>query len=431
MSKRLPPNVINQNGQTESASNENLSFGPFRLSISERTIKKAGIPLDLGSRAFDVLMVLVENAGSTVTKNDLLARVWPGVAADESNLRVQVAALRKALGDGKEGSRYVVTLTGQGYCFVAPISSEATSSAPTTAERPRNLPARLSRMVGRDQIVREISGRLIIDRLVTIAGPGGIGKTTVAVSIGHELLPEFAGVVQFVDLGSVGGSGLVLGAIASTLGLRQQSSDPVSDLIGFLRDKRMLLILDSCEHVIETAAAVVERILTDTTNVCILATSRESLRIEGEHVHRLQPLGSPPEGFGLTAAQALGFPSVQLFVERVAASGSGFILSDDDAPIVGEICRKLDGIALAIELAAGRVHAYGIRETMVSLNDRFRLLWQGRRTALPRHQTLHATLDWSYGLLHRKPSGRFSSVSRYSSVPSGCRQLARWLSTTA
>jgi predicted ATPase len=164
----------------------------------------------------------------------------------------------------------------------------------------------------------------------------------------------------------------------------------------------MLLILDSCEHVIETAAALAERIFQDAPRVHVLATSRESLRVEGEHVHRLLPLGSPPDDAGLTAAQALGFPAVQLFVERAIASGRRFELNDADAPVVAEICRRLDGIALAIQLAAGRADAYGIQETLLLLNDRFKLLWEGRRTALPRHQTLSATLDWSYNLLSER-----------------------------
>ncbi len=254
-------------------------------------------------------------------------------------------------------------------------------------------------MVGRDQTVQEISEQLKTERFVTIVGPGGIGKTTVAVSVGYELLTEFAGAIQFLDLGPLNDPLLIPGTVASALGLPVQSADPTRGLIGFLRGKRMLLILDSCEHVIETAAALAERIFEEAPQVHILATSRESLRVEGEHVHRLSPLGSPPDDAGLTAAQALDFPAVQLFVERAIASGRRFELNDADAPVVAEICRRLDGIALAIELAAGRADAYGIQETLLLLNDRFKLLWEGRRTALPRHQTLRATLDWSYDLL--------------------------------
>jgi predicted ATPase len=186
----------------------------------------------------------------------------------------------------------------------------------------------------------------------------------------------------------------------------------------------MLLILDSCEHVIETVAMLAERIFQDAPQVHILATSRESLRVEGEHVDRLPPLGSPPDDAGLTAAQALGFPAVQLFVERAIASGRRFELSDADAYVVGEICRKLDGIALAIELAAGRANACSVQETMELLNDRFKLLWEGRRTALPRHQTLSATLDWSYNLLSENERLVLSG-SRCSPASLRLRQRAR------
>ncbi len=380
-----------------------ISFGPFRLFAARRSIERAGAPVHVGGRALEILIALVEQAGKVVSKQDLMARVWPSATVDEGSLRVHVAALRKMLGDGEAGARYVTTLTGQGYCFVAPVT-RSRSPGPSVVQgaapdHPGNLPARLSRMVGRDEIVREISEQLKTERFVTVAGPGGIGKTTVAVSVGNELLAEFAGAVHFFDLGPLNDALLVPSSAASTLGLLVQSSDPTPGLIAFLRDKRMLLILDSCEHVIDAAAALAERIFEQAPRVHILVTSRESLRVEGEHVHRLPALASPPDVAGLTAAQALCFPAVQLFVERAFAGGGSFELSDNDAPIVGEICRRLDGIALAIELAAGRANACSVQETMALLNDRFKLLWQGRRTALPRHQTLSAALDWSYDLL--------------------------------
>jgi predicted ATPase/DNA-binding winged helix-turn-helix (wHTH) protein len=393
-------------GDAGAVAGDVVSFGPFRLFAAQRLVERDGAPLHLGSRALDILIVLVEQAGKVVSKHDLMARVWPAVTVDEGSLRVHVASLRKALGDGEAGARYVTTLSGQGYCFVAPIT-RANAPGPSVAQRPmpdqpRHLPARLTRMVGRDQTVREISALLAAERFVTIVGPGGIGKTTVAVSVGHGLLTEFAGAVHFFDLGPINDPLLVPSSVASTLGLPVQSSDPTSGLITLLRNKRMLLILDSCEHVIETAAALAEHIFQDAPQVHVLATSRESLRVEGEHVHRLLPLGSPPDDAGLTAAQALGFPAVQLFVERAIASGRRVELNDADAPVVAEICRRLDGIALAIQLAAGRADAYGIQETLLLLNDRFKLLWEGRRTALPRHQTLSATLDWSYNLLSER-----------------------------
>ncbi|WP_334396195.1 ATP-binding protein [Bradyrhizobium sp. AZCC 2289] len=212
-------------------------------------------------------------------------------------------------------------------------------------------------------------------------------------------MTDFDGAVCFFDLGPLNDPLFVPSAVASTLGLLIHSNDPTPDLITFLRDRRMLLILDSCEHVIGSAAALAERILGDAPNVHILTTTRESLRIEGEYVHQLSPLDNSPDDASLTAEQVLAFPAAQLFMERVTAGGSRFEPRDADAPIVAEICHKLDGIPLAIELAAGCVNALGLRETAEFLDSRFRLLWRGRRTAQPRHQTLRTTLDWSYDFL--------------------------------
>jgi predicted ATPase len=341
------------------------------------------------------LVRLVERAGLVVSKTDLIAAVWPDVTVDEGALRVHISAVRKALGDGAIGTRHVMTVPGRGYCFVTPISR---LSEPALVGSAGSIPPRLTRMVGRDETTREVSAQLSAHRFVSIVGPGGIGKTTVAVAAGHMLLAE-SEPVCFLDLGPLNDAVLVPGAVASALGLLVQSSDPTAAIIRFLRNKRMFLILDSCEHVIEAAAVLAERIFQEAPQVCILATSRETLRVEGEHVHRLKPLDSPPDAPGLTAAQVLKFPAAQLFVERAAASDQAFQLEDRDAAAVGEICRRLDGIPLAIELAAGRVHAHGVQEIAALLDHRFRLLWEGRRTAMPRHQTLSAALDWSYDLL--------------------------------
>jgi predicted ATPase/DNA-binding winged helix-turn-helix (wHTH) protein len=380
-----------------------ISFGPFRLYPARRNLERAGSPIHLSARALDILIVLVERAGEVVSKKKLMARVWPDVTVDEGNLRFHIAALRRALEDGQSGARYVTTIAGRGYCFVAPISRSNAPRRPSAEgvfrDQSHKLPAHLKRMVGRDETVEKISALLVAERFVTIVGPGGIGKTTVAISASHALLEDFEGAVHFFDLGPLNDPLLVPSAVASMLGLQVQSNDPTPSLISFLRDKRLLLLLDSCEHVIETAAALTERIFEEAPQVHILATSRESLRVEGEHVYQLSPLESPPDDPELTAVEALSFPAVQLFVERVAASGHPFKPSDSYAQIVGTICRKLDGIALAIELAAGRVSTYGIQKTATLLDSRFRLLWPGRRTALPRHQTLSATLDWSYDLL--------------------------------
>jgi predicted ATPase len=226
-----------------------------------------------------------------------------------------------------------------------------------------------------------------------------MGKTTVAICVGHAAMADFDGAITFIDLGTITDPHLVAYTVASTLGLGLHGRDPTASLIASLANRKLLLLLDNCEHVIETVAPLAERIFNETPEVFILATSRETLRVEGEYVYRLEPLESPAENAGLTAADAMAFPAVRLFVERASARGSPIKLSDDDAPVVGEICRNLDGLALAIELAAGRVVAHGFRGTAALLDNRFKLEWQGRRTALPRHQTLNSMLDWSYSLL--------------------------------
>jgi predicted ATPase/DNA-binding winged helix-turn-helix (wHTH) protein len=387
--------------------NDVASFGPFRLVMAERLLEKAGEPLELGNRALDILITLVERAGEVVTRKELISRVWPDVIVEEANLRVHVSGLRKALGDGRDGARYVTNVTGRGYCFVAPVTRSvsprsAPQARPLVNDRLRQLPARLTRMVGRDDTVRALSAQLKMRRFVSIVGPGGMGKTTVAISIAHALIDDFEGAVFFVDLGALTDPGLVPTAVASALGIMMQAQDPFLSVLAFLGDRRVLLLLDNCEHVIDAAAALAEPVVSEAPQAHILATSREALRVEGEHVHLLYPLDGPLNDVGLTAAEALTFPAVQLFMERAAASGNRSELSDADAPIVARICRRLDGIALAIELAASRVSSHGIRGTAELLDNRFKLLWQGRRTALPRHQTLNAMLDWSYNLLQER-----------------------------
>jgi predicted ATPase/DNA-binding winged helix-turn-helix (wHTH) protein len=380
-----------------------VSFGPFKLVASERLLTKDGVPVEVGARTLDALIALVSRPNEVVSKGDLLARVWPDVTVEESSLRFHIAALRKALGDGKDGARYITTAAGRGYCFVAPVarSNESADLHPplTVSFSHANLPSRLRRMVGRDDDVLRLSAQLTASRFVTIVGVGGVGKTTVAVAVGHHLIEAFAGATLFVDLGMLSDPALVGTAVASMLGLSVQSDDPTPNLIAFLRDRRILLILDTCEHLIEAVASLAARIFTEAPQVHILATSREALQVEGEHVYRLDVLAYPPDDRVLTAADAQAFPAIQLFMERALASGARFDLGDAEAAIVVGICRKLDGVALAVELAARRVEAYGLQQTAALLDQRLTLLWVGPRTAPPRQKTLQATLDWSYGLL--------------------------------
>jgi predicted ATPase/DNA-binding winged helix-turn-helix (wHTH) protein len=380
-----------------------MSFGPFRLLPAQRLLLEADKPLRLGSRALDILITLVEHRGELVNKDKLMARVWPDTVVEEGNLKVHVSALRKALGDGQAGQRYVATTPGRGYCFVAPVTlSEAPRPAaqePTAAERVHNLPAPLTRMIGHADTVRALAAQFSQQRLITIIGAGGIGKTTVALAVAEALIVAYENGVRFVDLAPLSDPRLVPSALASVLGIGSHSDNPVPGLIAFLRDKQMLLVLDNCEQVVKAVADLAADVLRAAPGVHILATSREPLRTEGEHVRRLAPLEGPPASARLTATEALRFPAVQLFVERAATSLGEFELSDADAPAAAEICRKLDGIPLAIELAAALVEGLGVRGIAARLDDRLRLLTSGRRTALPRHHTLRATLNWSYELL--------------------------------
>jgi predicted ATPase/DNA-binding winged helix-turn-helix (wHTH) protein len=357
----------------------------------------------VGARAFQILVALIERAGEVVTKDELTSRAWPGTFVEESNLRVHIAGLRRALRDGQEGRRYIVNVPGQGYSFVAPVSTEPVAELRNThidtPARSTVLPPSLTEVIGRTEVIEILCAALPQRRFVTLVGPSGIGKTTVALAVARKLARSYRDGVAFVDFAAAAGTHVVANSLSTVLGVPVASPDSLLAVTAFLRTKQMLLLFDSCEHLIEGVAGAAEEIANNAPEVHILATSLEPLRAAGETVHRLLPLGTPPASAVLSASTAMTFPSIRLLVERASATQIGFELSDADAPFAGEICRRLDGIALAVELAASRVAVFGMRELAARLDDRFSLLTSGRRTALPRHQTLRATLDWSYDLL--------------------------------
>jgi len=382
---------------------QTIAFGPFRLLPAQQLLLEHEAPVRLGSRAFEILAALVERAGEVVGKNELIARVWPNIFVGESTLRVHVAGLRRALGDGQPGRRYLTNIPGRGYSFVAPLNLSQPERPPTVRTQgpapAHNLPLSKSRVVGRAKAIDALRDQLSRERFVTIVGAGGIGKTTVALAVAEALLPGYEDGVRVVDLAPVDDPQFAPGALGVTLGIAVHPGNAMTRLVDLVKDKRMLIVLDSCEHVIEAAASLAEQLLAGSPGLRILATSREPLRANGERVHRLPPLDVPTNGSEPTVVNALASSAVQLFVERAAAIVDGFELGDADAAIVSEICRKLGGNALAIELAAARVDAFGIRQLAVLLDDQFRVLNLGKRTAQPRHQSLAATLDWSYEFL--------------------------------
>ena len=380
-----------------------FEFGPFRLFPSEQLLLEGGKACPLGSRAIEILACLLERPGEMVTKRELLERVWPGTFVHEANLRVNVSALRKAIGDGQAGRRYIVNLTGQGYCFVAPVRHLETRAPvpqpPSERGARHNLPVSASRPLGRGSDIDAISVQLPMRRCVTIAGPGGIGKTTVAVAVAERLLPVYDDGVRFVDLSAIADEQLILQTVAQILGISLQGASPLASLIAYLADKRLLLLFDNCEHVIEQAAKLAEAILLGARQVSVLATSRETLRTNGEWVHWLAPMGVPSDDTVLTATEAMSFTAIRFFVDCAALSLEGFSLNDAEVPLAVAICRGLDGLPLAIELVAARIDLFGLKGLASVLEDPFLLLSEGRRGAFPRQQSLLRMLEWSYRLL--------------------------------
>jgi DNA-binding winged helix-turn-helix (wHTH) protein len=281
-----------------------LSFGPFELSIGNRLLTNGTKVVPLGARATDILIVLVEQANQVVSRRTLIERVWPKRGADEVSLRVHISALRKALAQNDPTRRYVTNVPGRGYSFVVPITSPSVETAEIDLSSRSRLPVRLTRMVGRGEAIAKIQARLAAQKFVTIVGPGGIGKTTVAVAVAHEMRAIFDGRVRFVDLSTLDAD-LVAPAVASSFGLTIQTSDVVPALIDHLLEAPTLLVLDGCEHLIDEASALAEKLFSRVPTLHLLATSREALRVEGENAHELAALACPPDDPEISASRAL------------------------------------------------------------------------------------------------------------------------------
>jgi predicted ATPase len=372
-------------------SSTDIEFGRFKILVQRRELLADGHRVDMGDRIFDLLMTLIESRGRVVSKDELMRRVWPGRIVEENNLQAGISTLRKALGPDRD---LVRTVAGRGYQFV----HEIRECAPIPVRhRLTNLPAPTSSLLCREAALAEVSALLMEHRLLTLSGAGGIGKTRLALETARNLLTHFPDGVWIADLAPLSDPELVPASVAIALGLTslEMTAERIARSVA---TKHILLVLDNCEHVVNAAASTADQLVRAGPKVFVLCTSREPLRVEGEWVYQVQPLDVPKED-ALTLEDVLQTGAAKLFVVRVHAAQPRFQLNPTMAVSLGAICRRLDGMPLAIEFAAARASVLGVDEVAHRLGNRFRLLTGGSRTALPRHQTLRATLDWSYELL--------------------------------
>ena len=387
-------------------------IGPFRLDPKAQILAHGDVPVPLGPRAIAVLTTLVEHAHEYVAKAQILDAAWPGVVVGEANLAVQISAIRRALAQAPGGDQWIETLSRRGYRFVgtvAPLPEKMTGGADGASPR-SNLPEPLTSFVGRKRELAEIRQLLPEARLLTLTGTGGIGKTRLALEIAAEVRDRYSDGVWFVDLAPTIDPALVPSVLAQVMRVKESAGQPiVGALCSYLRTKEVLLLLDNCEHVLDSCASMVEALLREAGRVTIVATSRERLHIRAERTYQLGALTLPgpnADAPGIAAADA-----VQLFVDRARQYRRSFDLQAQRARAVADICIQLDGIPLAMELAAARVAVLPVEEIVRFLDQRFRLLSNGNRSGLQRHQTLRAVINWSYELLGEDERKLFARLS--------------------
>ncbi len=380
--------------------------GVCEIDLARRELRILGSPVRLGGHAFEMIELLVQSGGRLVTKDELMRRIWPGAVVMENTLQVHAAAVRKALGPYRHLLR---TESRRGYRLLGEWTLRQEDAAKpstdlrrtwTNVEGPAtNIPPTVTPLVGRSAAIRKLQALVSAYRIVTLTGPGGIGKTALALEAARQVLGTFADGVWLVELSSLSDHDLVPSAVAGVLGLRLGSSTISPEAVArAVIGKRLLLILDNCEHVIDAAAKMSEALVRLCPHLTVMTTSREVLRVEGEHAYRVAPLEVPATE-QLDPAEILAHSAPQLFIARAKELAADFSPDARSLRTVAEICRQLDGTPLAIEFAAARASTLGIQQVAAGLRDRFAVLTDGRRTALPRHRTLRATLDWSYDLL--------------------------------
>jgi len=398
-------------GWSDSTDGRIFCFGECRFIPDRQLLLHRGVPIHVGARALDLLHALVRRPGDLVGKDELIRFAWPNIFVHEANLKVNIAALRRALPRGQPDLNYIATVPGRGYRFVAPVRVLGPPVEAVLPDAVRELPV-VPVLIGRDEITAEIVDTLAETRLLTIVGPAGVGKTSIAIATARHVRERLKDGVCFVDLAAIEDPHLVAPAIAIALGLDSNLVNVLAGLVETLRDRDMLLVLDNCEHVLSVTAAVADHLNHALPRLLIVATSREPLRCRRESAYRLAPLRCPSEGSEADTAAAMSFPAVELLVRR--AEIHGYRMNQTDLPVLAAISRRLDGIALAIELAAPRLSVDGPSALLSLLEHSFEPLASQGDAATPRHMTLMATLDWSYRLLPQHEARLLRHLSVFS-----------------
>jgi len=389
-----------------------LRFADCELDLARIVLRRGGRDVRLEPKAFDVLAYLVQRRGTVVRKHELLDEIWGDRFVSESALTTRIKAVRQAVDDDGNRQAVIRTVHGKGYEFVAPV--EVVADGPTPPAAPptiAGLGAAVQPLIGRESLMACLVDALDAHRLITLVGPGGVGKTTVGLELARTVASDYPDGVHVVELVSVVDEEATSAAVATAIDVNLRRSSSIDDAIAeMLRPRHSLLVLDNCEHLVEPVATLVNRILRDAPQVSIVTTSREPLAVAGEQVWSVEPLATTPRTDG-AAGDVTSIPAVALFVARARAADPGFELDPATAPVVVEICRRLDGIPLAIELAAARARAIGVAEIAERLDSRFSLLKAMRRGSDPRHRTMHDAISWSYDMLAPDERELFTALS--------------------